>query len=96
MFRKLSPEKRSCFRAVYTVTRAIACLEELGMQRWTNVTEAAVGRHAIPSGDALDKILRYEAAVNRDLGRALDRLERLQRRRAGEMMPPPVSVRLTR
>jgi hypothetical protein len=96
MFRKLSPEKRSRVLGLYTVTHEIALLEELSVRRWTNVMEVAVGRHAIPNSDALDKILRYEAAVNRDLGRALDRLERLQRRREGEMIPPPVSLRLTR
>jgi hypothetical protein len=96
MSRKLSPEKRSWVRAMYTVTNGIACLEELSKRRWTNVMEVAIGQHAIPNGDALDKILRYETAVNRDLGRALDRLERLQRRRRGEMIRPPVSVRLTR
>jgi len=50
----------------------------------------------IPGTEALDKILRYEAAIDRHLGRAIDRLERLQRRRTGEAVPPPVSVRLTR
>jgi hypothetical protein len=96
MFRKLSPKKRSWARAIYTVTNGIAVLEELCERRWTKVTEVAIGQHAIPNSEALDKILRYEAAVNRDLGRALDRLERLQRRREGEMIPPPVSIRLTR
>lgn len=95
MFRKLSPERRSWARDVYTVTMAIATLEKLSEVRRTNVTEVALGRQAIPNNEALDKILRYEAAVNRDLGRALDRLERLQRRRKGELIPPPLSVQLT-
>jgi hypothetical protein len=43
------------------------------------VEEAAVGRHAIPNGEALDKILRYETAIDRQLGRTVDRLERLQK-----------------
>jgi hypothetical protein len=94
--RELSPEMRSWVLSMFTVTNGIAFLEALGTRRWTNVMEAAVGRHAIPDGDALDKILRYEAAIDRQLGRALDRLERLQRRRRGEMIPPPVSVRWTR
>jgi hypothetical protein len=93
--RELSREMRSWAVCMSTVTQGIAYLEALGPRRWTNVMEAAVGRHAIPNGDALDKILRYEASIDRQLGRALDRLERLQRRRHGEMIPPPVSVRLT-
>jgi hypothetical protein len=50
----------------------------------------------IPESNALDRVLRYEASAERRLARALDRLERLQRRRNGEMVPPPVSVRLSR
>jgi hypothetical protein len=34
--------------------------------------------------------------LGRNLDRAIDRLERLQRRRQGEAVPPPVRVRLTR
>jgi hypothetical protein len=53
-------------------------------------------RQAIPNRDALDKILRYESAIERDLNRALDRLERLQRRRKGELIPPPLNLHVTR
>jgi len=95
MVRKLSPASRACMRDIFVVTQAIALHEPLSHQRSVNVWEAAVGSHAIPNDKALDKILRYEAAVNRDLGRALDRVERLQRRRNGELLPPSVSVRLT-
>jgi len=52
-------------------------------------------RHAIPNAEVMDKILRYEAAIERSLDRAIARLERLQRRRKGESVLPPVSVRLT-
>ncbi len=39
---------------------------------------------AIPRAEALDRLLRAEAATERSLNRANDRLERLQRRRKGE------------
>ena len=51
--------------------------------------------HIIPNGDALDKILRYDTTIDRSLDRALNRLERLQRRRKGEPVLPPVNVQLT-
>lgn len=51
---------------------------------------------AIPAAEALDRVLRADAAAERSLSRAIDRLERLQRRRLVEAVPPPVSVRLTR
>lgn len=53
-------------------------------------------RFAVPSGEVLDRLLRAEAAAERNLNRAMDRLERLQRRRLGEIVPPPISVRLGR
>jgi hypothetical protein len=95
-FQKLSPQERSVILATYTVTNAIALHEQLGNRRWTNVRETAIGQHAIPNREALDRLLRYETTIDRSLSRALDRLERLQRRRNGERIPPPVSVRLTR
>ena len=51
---------------------------------------------AIPKDEVLDRLLRAEAATERALNRAIDRLERLQRRRLGEAIPPPVTVHLTR
>ena len=51
---------------------------------------------AVPKERALDRTLRADAAAERNLSRAMDRLERLQRRRQGEAVPPPVSIRLSR
>jgi hypothetical protein len=96
IFRKLSPQEHSSVLASHAVTRGIDFLEQLGQWRWISVREIAIGQHVVPNRDALDKILRYEGAIQRELGRAVDRLERLQRRRQGEPVPPPVSVRLTR
>ena len=45
-------------------------------------------QRAIPNRDAVDKLIRYEAATERSLARALDRLENLQRRRMAKAMPP--------
>ena len=43
----------------------------------------------------LDKILRYEAALERQLYRAMNQLERLQRRRQGETIPAPLSMEIS-
>ncbi len=94
MFRKLSPQWPSWALAI--VSDGIARLEPLSSRRWINVIETAVGQIAIPNTDVVDKILRYEAMTEKSLSRALDRLERLQRRRRGELVPPPLSVHLTR
>ena len=86
-FQKLSPQMRSRVLAACTVTKAIAFFEGLGKRRWTNVRETAIGQHAIPNREALDRLLRYETTIDRSLTRALDRLDRLQRRRTGERIP---------
>jgi hypothetical protein len=44
----------------------------------------------LPTGDTLEKIVRYESALQRQLCRSMNQLERLQRRRFGENVPPPV------
>ena len=49
---------------------------------------------ALPREKDLDRILRYETANERQLNRALNRLERLQRLRKGEYVPAPLSVSL--
>lgn len=46
----------------------------------------------LPSADALDKILRYETKLERQLFRAMAQLERVQRMRRGEAIPAPLSV----
>jgi hypothetical protein len=93
--KQLSPQERSSLLAIFTVNSAIILLEELRRSRNTSVREIAIAQHVIPNSDALDKILRYETTIERQLGRSVDRLERLQRRRQGEMVPPPLRVHLT-
>ena len=49
----------------------------------------------LPSADTLEKILRYEMMMDRQFYRAMDQLERLQRRRQGEDVPPPVNMEVS-
>jgi hypothetical protein len=58
--------------------------------------EAEGRRLSLPSADATDKLLRYEAHFDRQLYRAMDQLERLQRQRKGENVPAPLNVNLSR
>jgi hypothetical protein len=46
-------------------------------------------------GAELDRILRYETTIQRQLVYAINQLERLQRARKGEHVPAPVSVHLS-
>jgi hypothetical protein len=40
---------------------------------------------AVPAGEVIGKILGYSGMIDRDLNRAYDRLERLQRRRSQQL-----------
>jgi len=46
----------------------------------------------LPSKETVEKLLRYETTIERQLYRALNQLERLQRQRKGEVIPPPIAV----
>jgi len=51
---------------------------------------------ALPAEKDLQRILKYEASIHRQLAHALNQLERLQRQRRGEHVPAPVNVNLLR
>jgi hypothetical protein len=84
IFEKFSPRWRSWVVAMKTVKYLIREFEQMANRRWMNVWEAACGTHAIPNSEVLDRLLRYETTIDRALNRALDRLDRLQRRRLGQ------------
>lgn len=48
--------------------------------------------HALPEGEVLEKVSRYETALERSLFRTLHELQRLQAVRAGERILPPAAV----
>ncbi len=56
--------------------------------------QAAMAAGHLPSSDVVDKILRYETALERQLYRAMNQLERLQRRRQGEHIPAPLAMEI--
>ena len=49
----------------------------------------------LPSLEVLDKILRYETKLERQMFRAMAQLERLQRMRRGEAVPAPLTVEVS-
>ena len=58
--------------------------------------DAEARRFSLRPADATDKLLRYEAHLDRQLYRAMDQLERFQRQRRGENVPPPININLGR
>ena len=52
-------------------------------------------RRLVPESPSLDRLLRYEASLERSFDRTLSQLERLQRMRRGQPVPPPFKVELS-
>lgn len=57
--------------------------------------EAGGAASVLPSADVLEKILRYETKLERQMYRAMAQLERIQRMRRGEAIPAPLSVEVS-
>jgi hypothetical protein len=51
-------------------------------------------RRNVPDTPQLDRLLRYEASLERAIDRALSQLERLQRMRKGQPVLPPIKVEI--
>ena len=57
--------------------------------------EARQAAAVLPAPEVLDKIIRYSTMLDRQLYRAMNQLERVQRRRQGEAVPPPLTVEVS-
>jgi len=51
--------------------------------------------HTLLGSGALERVLKYETAIERQLYRAINELERLQRMRMGDNVLPPITVDIT-
>lgn len=76
------------------------CLDECvlgqqGVEREAKLREEGLKLNLAVASKSVDTLLRYEAANERQLYRAIDQLERLQRQRAGDYVPPPVKLGLS-
>lgn len=64
-------------------------------QRERQANWAKQSAAVLPSAAVLDKILRYETKLERQIHRAMLQLERLQRRRQGEHVPAPYNAEVS-
>ncbi len=71
-------------------------LRRLREEREDKEEMAQQAANILPETAVLEKILRYETALDRQMYRAMNQLERLQRRRAGENVPPPLTMEVSR
>ncbi len=76
--------------------RRLVRLNELAENSRQLELDAQVMSLALPSEGATETILRCEAHLERQLYRAMDQLERMQRQRKSDNVPPPLNVNLGR
>ena len=74
----------------------LGMFKEYAMEREELAVDAECRALSLPSAEATNKLLRYASQADRQLYRAMDQLERLQRQRKGENVPPPLNVNLDR
>jgi hypothetical protein len=72
----------------------ISLFKRYASERERLAVDAEARSFSLPPAGATDKLLRYEAHLDRQLYRAMDQLERLQRQRRGENVPPPLNINL--
>ena len=75
--------------------RDLEYCEEQRYQREQAEEQARQSAAVLPSAEILEKILRYETALERQLFRAMNQIERLQRRRQGENIPAPLTMEIS-
>ena len=86
-----STERSRLIRAIDAQLEMVGLLEKRAEER---AILAKARSRGLPHAQDIDKFIRYEAHLDRMLYRAMDQLERRQRRRKGEKVPPPLNVRL--
>ena len=92
----MKPDKIGCAREhLETCWKDLERLRRKVRQREKLAGEIKLQRLSVPSGPELERIQRYETAIKRDMYRAMDQLERLQRRRRGEAQMPTVHVNVS-
>jgi hypothetical protein len=70
-------------------------LSRLREEREDKEETARQAANILPETAVVEKILRYEVALDRQMYRAINQLERLQRRRGGENVPPPLTMEVS-
>jgi hypothetical protein len=73
----------------------LQAIQKMYREKETLELKALKASLALPPREVLDKILRYETTISRQLYKAMAELERLQRLRKGEPVPPSINVEIS-
>ena len=94
--RRTSAKKKAAARKHLEMTLKDLDRQERKLHKQERIDlEIVRQRLSIPRANELESIQRYETAIKRDMYRAIDQLEHLQRRREGEPPPPTVNVNVS-
>ena len=93
------PEPESCkkgmLKAIDDEIKHMKTFAEEFQEKEDMEMEAGTLSNFLPDKPMVDKILRYEMTIERQLYRAINQLERLQRARKGDSVPPPINVQIS-
>jgi hypothetical protein len=79
-------------RVIDAEKRSLEGLLKQVEEREQREREAMLASLSLPESEVMDKILRYETAIDRKMYRAMSELERLQRQRKGQPVLPRINV----
>ena len=91
-------EKEFSEKAIPLIDNEVGRLIELGKlcdDHDNDLMDYTEKASSVPAEKTMNRILRYEANLERAIDRTMTQLERLQRMRAGQMIPPPIKVEVT-
>jgi hypothetical protein len=87
--------KRIVLKLIDAEVRFLKRYRKAGAAIEVDRTSLEMLRRSIPESPSLDRLLRYEASLERAFDRTLSQLERLQRMRLGQPVLPPVRVEVS-
>jgi len=87
--------KSAALNVIDTYLKTLRGLLSMMDENEANEEDARIDADLLPSKEGVEKLLRYETTLERQIYRALNQLERLQRQRRGELVPPPVSIEVS-
>ncbi len=94
--RKASQEVAQLLEIIDVHSKWLSELERYKIKRENLAVDAEARSFSLPPADVTDKLQRYETHLDKQLYRAMDQLERLQRQRRGEKVPPPLTINVGR
>ncbi len=94
---RISPENMRA-QAIRYIDAEIQLLQKL--EKWVKELENRrldwnTTSSLVPSQVTFERIIRYEAHLSREFDRTLNQLERLQRMRRGQPVPPPINLNVS-